>query len=269
MKPLECILVTASIIVLTGCFKEEIPLNLNTQENRRLVVDAWITNGSDQQSITLSLTSNYLDKSKEEAVDDAQVKVLNMGEEIEFMPVGNGTYEAPEDWHGEVGQSYRLVIDHDDQIYTAESTIRPMPELDDIEVVNQSSVEGQDSFDIFFAFEDNPGPGDGYFGVDYVKGTIKEDWLDAGDWIDDAFLNGVKLVENTVTSTYFLPGQIAILEVHSIGKEAAVYFTNLDIERYREGLFEPTPVNVRSNIDNGAVGFFITSAVRKYEIAIE
>jgi len=255
---------------LTSCFKERIELDLNDQENQKLVVEAWINNLDEQQEIILSLTSNYFDSFEPTYVDDAIVTLSYTTEEYTLQPIGSGVYTMPENWRAEESTTYTLDIDYNNTLYTSTSVMRIMPDAYNIRQVQYNDITDSIAlYDIYFDFVENPGEGDGYYGIDYKKGSADGDTLTNGEYINDDFIDGIEFKDATVTDEGYEIGDTVVLELYSIGIEATNFLLDIETEVFREGIFAPPPVNVRSNISNGAVGYFITSGAQRYELMIE
>lgn len=270
-KLFACCLVTS--IILTGCFKERIDLELNNENNRRLVVNAWITNADEPQSVNLSYTSDYFDQLEKNAVENADI-TMKVGEtETSLIYSANGDYLLPGDWRGKVGETYLLTIDLEGESYMATSTMRPMPEIENVfaepSEEYESEFEEEKFYDVYFSFLDNEGEGDGYYGIVYPKGTLIGDSLVNGDFINDEFIDGAYFEDVNLTYSKLVLGDTAVLDLHSIGIETSAYLQDIQDEIFRGGLFDPAPVNVRSNFTNGALGYFITSGMTRIEYVIE
>ena len=82
-------------------------------------------------------------------------------------------------------------------------------------------------------------------GLDVCKGISPEYWMTA---YPDAY-----------TGYYFI-------EMHSLTKQGYDYYKAL-LQQFRTdgGVYSPTPATPPGNIDNGALGFFKTSAVNRVE----
>ena len=267
MKYTKIIIGSIACLILSGCFKERVDLELNQGENVKLAVEAWISNLDERQSITLSLTADYLDEYKPNFVDDATVSISYDGQEINLTSQGLGVYAMPENWRAETGKNYTLDINYNGTEYTSTSFMRPMPKLENIRSVFYEERDDVDYYDVFFSFQETEGEGDGYFAVDYLK-EIPEWDMTTGGFTNDQFGDGVYFTDVTVTNDGYEIGDVVILETHSIGIEASDFLLDIINEVYREGLFDPPPVNIRSNISNGAVGYFITSGAERFETVI-
>ena len=273
MKYSSIIFLSIITLTLSSCFEDRIDLDLNSGDNQKLAVEAWLTNADADQYVILTLTSDYLDSLSINHVDNAIVQLSYDGntEVLEYQ--GDGKYSFP-GWRAESGVTYTLDIDYLDESYTSTSTMRPMPTLENIRAeLSEDYNEEGDSIpfhDILFDFQEIPGEGDGYYAVDYKASRKDSTRLSDGDFTNDDFLDGLYFADVTVTEVddYYL-GDTIILEAYNIGIEASDYLQDVFNEVFRGGPFDPPPVNVRSNISNGALGYFITSSTQKEMIVIK
>jgi len=256
-------------ITLSSCFKDRVELELNKNENVRLAIEAWITDLDERQTVTLSLTSDYLDVFEPDFVNTATVSVSVDQEVIEFTFLANGVYGAPENWRAQAGKEYTLNVNYDGVEYTASSFMKAMPVLENIRSEFYETRDSIDYYDVFFGFQETPGVGDGYYGVDYLKGTTNGDTLTVGGFTNDDFGDGIYFHDVTVTNEGYEIGDTVTLEVFSIGVDASNFLLDVITEVFREGVFDPPPVNPRTNISNDALGYFIASGAERYETVIE
>jgi len=260
------------VLMFSSCFKERIELELNEGSNKKIVITAWITDLDEPQTVLVNFSSDYFDSFGIDYIDDAEVSLTNDDEEFIMDYVGEGLYAMPTDWRGVEGDTYTLKVRFEGEEYSATNTMRKMSEVENIySEISEEKLE-EDSivvYDLYFSFLDLPGEGDGYFGIDYLSGTSGGDTLVNGGFIDDEFIDGEFFEDISLTENSYNVGDTAILEVHSIGKDASRFLQDIISETFRDGLFDPAPVNVRSNFSNGAVGYFITSCSRKIEFVIE
>jgi len=269
---LACFLVS---FVFVGCFKERIELDLNNENSRKLVINAWLTNDEEVQSVNLSYTTDYFDQITKDYENDAEVIIKEGETETTLIHTGNGEYLLPENWKGEVGNTYEINVKIEDQTYKASSQMKMMPEVENIfsriseDYDSESEEQEEEFYDVFFSFRDNSGEGDGYYGVVYNKGTLSGDSIVNGDFIEDDLIDGTYFEDVDLTSSKHYKGDTVVLELHAIGQDAVFYLSDIREETFRGGLFDPAPVNVRSNFSNGALGYFITSGVRKIEHIIK
>jgi len=254
--------------IFTSCFSERIELDLNQGSNVRLAIEAWITDLDEVQTVILSQSSDYFDDFKQTAVTDAEV-LLNFDNQTIIMEhTSNGTYAAPSDWRAESGKEYTLTINHNSEEYTATSLMKDMPELEDARSEFYDTQNDTSYYYVLFSFQETDGEGDGYIGVDYKKG--EEDWkLTSGEYTNDDFVDGLYFEDISVTNGDYFLGDTIILEMYSIGLEASNFLQDIESEVFRNGLFSPPPVNIRSNFSNGALGYFIASGAERAEVSLE
>jgi|GEM_PF-1505382 len=269
---LNAAVVILCAVILSGCFMERIDLELNST-NKKVVINAWLTNLDEEQSVNLSYTTDYLDPISKDYIDNANISITDGDNEFNLSYTQDGDYLLPSNWRGQVGKTYQITVDIDNEVYTASSEMRIMPEIEnvfaEISEKDEESEEEDPFYDVYFSFEDTEGEGDGYYGVIYNKGTLSGDTIFNGDFIDDEFIDGSYFEDVNLTSSTHIAGDTVILDLHSIGIETSNYLTDIQEEIFRGGLFDAAPVNVRSNFSNGALGFFITSGARRIELIIE
>jgi len=269
MKHISIPLLIIICFSLSSCFRDRIDLELNKNDNVRLAVEAWISDLDERQSVLLSLTSDFLGNFEPRFIDDAKVTLSYDAELIELVFIGNGEYAAPENWRALTDKEYMLDIEYENDHYISSSFMSAMPELENIRSEFYETRDSIDYYDVFFGFQETPGIGDGYYGVDYRKGTSDGDTLIIGGFTNDDFGDGVFYSDITVTNEGYEIGDTIILDVFSIGAEASNYLQDVINEVFREGVFDPPPVNPRSNISNGALGYFITSGAGRYEYVVK
>ncbi len=269
MKYLYITTLIFTTFMFSSCFKERIDLDLNTDENKRFAIEAWITDLDERQEVTLSLSSNYLDAFEPNFVNDARVTLSYDAETITFESKGNGVYAAPENWRAAPEKNYTIDVMYEDISYSATGFMRTMPPAQDFRSEFYETRDSIDYYNLFFGFQETPGEGDGYYGVDYLKGTTDGDPLTVGGFTNDDFGDGIYFSDVTVTDAGYEIGDTVILEVFSIGKDASDFLLDVITEVFREGVFDPPPVNVRSNFTNDALGYFIVSGAGRYEVVVE
>ena len=254
--------------IFTGCFRERIELDLNQGDNVRLAVEAWITDLDEVQKVTLSNSSDYFDSFEQTAVIDAEVTLSYDNQIIMMTHTINGVYEAPSDWRAESGKEYTLTINHNGEEYRATSFMKDMPAIENPYADIYSIEDDTVYYDIYFSFQETEGEGDGYFAVDYKKED--SNWnLTSGGFTNDEFIDGLYFEDISVTRESYFLGDTVTLETYSIGIEASNFLLDIQSEVFREGLFDPPPVNIRSNFSNDALGYFIASGAERVEVIVE
>lgn len=268
----KIIIFFALTLVCASCYEERIELDLNS-DNKRLVVNAWISNLDESQYVNLSYTRNYLGNPTVEYIDGAEVKLNTLNNEYILNNEGNGNYRLEANWIAEIGLTYTLEIIHEGVTYTATEKMRPCPEIENaqVEEFTFKDIDTIDLYETVFEFQELPGKGDGYYLIDYEKNSLDGDTLYNGAYATDQFFDGEYIddVRLSEEDRLFKLGDTFIIELYSIGDEAANYFSDIESEVFRGGPFDPPPANVRTNISNGALGYFIIADTRSIELIVK
>lgn len=256
-------------VLLSSCFKDRIELDLN-EENSKLVVSAWITNLNEPQVVTLSKTVNYLGNQNKNTVSGASVTISDVVESYVLVENEPGKYYLPNNWEARVGDLYTLQISYEGEEYIASHLMRQAPEIENPTFVEDDS-DSTGLYEPVFAFQETPGKGDGYYIVNYLKGLSNGSSISDGGYVDDEFVDGEYFEEVTLgeESALYTIGDTAVLELYSIGKETTRFLSDIESEVFSDGPFDAPSSNVRTNVSNGAVGYFIVSGAKRVEIVVE
>ncbi len=259
-------------LVLLGCYREPIDLDLN-EAHPKLIISAWLTNAAEPQYVTVSRSSNYLGPLTIDYVGGAEVILSDQNSSYFLEEKEVGRHFLPHDWKIHFGQEYTLQVIFENEMYTASSLARPAPEF--IAINYKDGSESYDSiqyFETIISFRDTPGEGDGYFYLASQKNVNVHNKIDKGFLRDDALVDGI-VFSDVVATNYedrHQIGDTVVVELHSIGQDALDYFNDIISESFRgEDPFAPPPVNVRTNLTGGALGYFLVSGMQKAEIIIE
>ncbi len=265
------IFIALIITTFSSCFKERIELDYNVDENKKLVITGWINSLDEAQFVSISQTVNYLGGFTPEMVGGAAVTLQDNSTTYDLDEKETGFYFLPDTWIPQVGDTYKLVVTYDGKEYTSTHVMRACPEIENLDYFETEIRDSVVLHETVFSFQEIPGEGDAYFGVDYLKGTLAADSITNGGYADDAFADG-QYIDGVLLSEddrYFELGDTAVVELFSIGLETAEFLQDIENEIYRGSPFDAPPANVRTNIEGGAIGYFIISDARRAEIVIE
>ncbi|MEX2231108.1 MAG: DUF4249 family protein, partial [Cyclobacteriaceae bacterium] len=86
---------------------------------------------------------------------------------------------------------------------------------------------------------------------------------------DDELL--AEKIDGVPSPVYYAPNDKARLEVYSLSRRGYIFYNDLAIVLNNDGggMFGPIPSSPRTNLTNGALGFFQVSAVQERETYIE
>jgi hypothetical protein len=254
------LLIVAVMFVLHSCTER---IDIQTDEEfQKLAVEGYIS--PERQFVRLTQTSGYFSQQAPAAVRDANVVVTSSDGDFQFSEDAEnpGYYMPPENFIIEEQSTYQLRIELAEEIggestYESEAT---MPvRADQIDSVNVFFREDFETWIVqLFAFEP-PGPNFYMFNA-WVNGEAITDSLSRVGVVDDRIVDGTYL--NGIWILFLNEDEVAlndtvVVTTSSITEDYYRYLTEAQTElRPKNPLFSGPPANVRSNISNGAIGYF-------------
>lgn len=266
------------LITAVSC-TEEIPLDLDDSYNR-LVVEAYLSTDTTAHEVVLSKSTSYFDPSTIEYVSNADVYIENSDKSVKILLTESssqiGHYYTPDNSYGVVNETYTLHIndvDIDDngdfEEYTAMSQIKEVIYLDSISAVYRT-VMGEQGFTLYGSAQEPATVGDYYMWRYYVNNVLSTDTLRESIFQDDAIFNGNYLADFEMAFIQdAVSGDTLRVESQSITKEYYEFVISFMLEtEWSAGAFGGPPANIKTNISNGAIGYFKTSATSYIEIIL-
>jgi hypothetical protein len=268
------VLIFASIIALHSCTER---IDIQTDEEfQKLSVEGYLA--PERQFIRLTETSGYFSQQAPVPVSEAIVVVSENNEEYQFSEDAEnpGYYLPPENFIIEDQSTYKLSINLKEEIggesfYESEAT---MPVVSDqVDSVNVFFREDFETWIVqLYAFEP-PGPNYYMFNA-WVNGEAITDSLSRIGVVDDRIVDGTYL--NGIWILFLNEDEVAlydtvVVSTSSISEDYYRYLTEAQTELApKNPLFSGPPANVRSNISNGAIGYFaVYSSVFRFTIISE
>jgi hypothetical protein len=246
-------------LLFTSCEKT---VALKYKDNpSRIIIDGNITNEPGPyfvkitKSIPLSDTGNY------PAIDNAVVTISdNTGNSEMLTPQGNGMYRT-NTIAGVTGRTYSLIVNAENQTYTAQSTM-PQPALFDSIKVEQFTFGGDIERNIIPIYTDPITKGNNYRFMLWVNNKLINQHFVQNDEITNGVVNTMRLEidDNTVT---LKAGDLITLKMHCIDKKVTLYYTTLALMGDSGPGGGTTPNNPPTNITNGALGIFSAHTVQE------
>ncbi|MGB0167405.1 MAG: DUF4249 domain-containing protein [Luteibaculum sp.] len=263
--------ICGAFALLISC-TEPINLNLNTEENIRLAVDAEIDNVQQADTFYLSITSNFFEAGGNVPATNAIVTVTVQDTVFSFIEVGGtGKYYSPPGFRGKPGFTHTLNIQYDGQLYQATSFMRQPVKIDSLTCTRlpEDDFLNPGEVRIGISFQDPPNQRDYYWFIDYVNGANEySNLFEYGALFNDESIDGLK-VENVEYNIFDLEvGDTLTVDMRMISELDEEIISALATESFRGGLFDSPPSNVPSNISNGALGLFIAYPVSRKTIGI-
>ncbi len=280
--------------LFTAC-EEELDYHLNTNENKRLVVEGSITNHPNREdTVRLSWTTDYFSEEKSTWINDALVRVYDdQGESQILKNTGKGRYITNRDSMAiGPGKTYHLSVEYQGETYDASDEMHSIVEIDSIKWYYQYYKLADDTFYQFSYYgPESPEQGNNYMWLVYLNNnlatdTLREVLFQEDDAVNGQYINGIDLYwffDETVkryarekkqisadSTVYFYPDTIqARMEMFSISENYLGFLYSAMAETaWNTGLFSAPPANVPSNVSNNALGYFYAAAVTDYEFTI-
>lgn len=255
------ILTTIALACLASCTKV-IELDLNDEENQRLIVDAIYTTFPQEHEVKLSLTANYYSTDQPTIISGASVVISDGVNNVTFLDAGNGVYKSPANAAAVSNRNHTLTINYDGKEYTASNYCDTVPNLDTV-IVEPNFVDGStteiEDYKIRFSTQEKPGFGDYYAWKIFVNGELRTDTItellsQSDEFLPDAtYLFEVELTDIDDVET----GDTIMVSQNAISKETyEAYIAILFQTEFRGGIFDSPPANVPSNLSEGALGIF-------------
>lgn len=272
MKSNYFVLFILPFLALTAC-TERIDIDLDNEANQRLVVDAWLTDEAKAHQVKLTLTSDYFKNEPPEPATGATVRITDGLETFDLQETSPGIYLTANDVQGKPGHTYTLTIDWEGKTYSATSLLRAVPPIDSLDY-EEAEFQDEDNdlteYSVLLYTTEPPTPDDAYYWKGYLIDAPNDLTRTYWEIAEDKFVNGSPINGAEVLIVEANPGDKFIFEQYNISQESFDFFLAVQTETiFKGGIFDTPPANVPSNLNNDALGFFVTGAVVRTELVIE
>lgn len=261
---LSIVVLLATAVTFSSCEKV-IDVKLD-ETDKKIVIDAILTDQSGGCEVRISQTKNFKDDNSFAGISGAAVSITDAsGTVTNLSETTTGVYTAPA-LSGQSGSTYKLKVDVNGKTYNATSTMPQKVQLDSI-YISKIDFFGEEETFANVMFNDPVGVKNYYRFVQYVNGVRTK-----GIFVMDDDLSDGKLFNSTL---YFFsedediklinPGDEVTVEMQGI--DAATYKYWFSMDRSATGSNQSaTPSNPVSNIDNGALGYFSAQVVQRKQV---
>ncbi len=257
-------------LLLTAC-EQVVDLDLETA-SPQLVVAGSITDATGPYTVKLSKTGAYFGSQQYEQVRGATVVIAdNAGQQETLTETSPGTYQT-NTLQGVPGRTYTLSVLAAGISYTAQSTM-PYPvfleslELEYEEAGFMEDVDGNTAGYVVTAHLEDPAGIKNYYRFRiFLNGEPKDDQI----YLLDDDLSDGKRIAYDLMDNYAQSGQIARVEMQCLNKTTHDYYNTLsNITGGGDGFSDAVPDNPKSNLTNGAQGYFAayTTSIQERDIA--
>jgi hypothetical protein len=264
-----------------------------------VVIDAWITDKPETQTIKVLKTLPYFENSFLPGLNEATVRVQDLTDNVVYdfsRGEEDGTYiwepDITRPTFGKIGNDFKLTVQMGTISYEAYSSMNRVPQIDSIVYrFEKGNSFFPDSYFAQFYALDPIDPGDTYWIKAWKNGKFLNQpseiniSYDAGG-SPGAIVDGIIFIqpirdginpfdedENNEFLSPYEPGDSVYVELHSINYDSYTFLNEVAIQTNRPGgfaeLFAQPLANVSSNISlndetsgaSNAIGFFNVSAV--------
>ncbi|MEN9311966.1 MAG: hypothetical protein RIT42_72 [Bacteroidota bacterium] len=289
-------LIALTIVLLSTSCEDVIQVDV-VQKTPKIVVDAFVNNQLDTQTIKLTRSIGYFDSTgSEPAITNAQVAIIDQSATLPklflFQHAGNGKYQfVPNAVGGDtfaIGHDYALLVVVDQDTLVSFSRLNPTTSIDSIRLVdvvgNGPPINTTGNYVELMA-KDRKGPGDFYWIKTYRNDSflnsinqlnISADMGNTSNGQDgELFIYPIRYNGVNDFLRSFKTGETVRIEIHSINAVAFAWFNLVVSENQNGGLFATPPANIFSNVASlnpnkkpGVGGFFCMSAVTAASVKI-
>lgn len=269
----KALLISTMALILLGSCTERIDVELD-ESFTRLVVYGTVTTDTTVHYVELSKTTSYFYDQAPPPVSGAFVEISDSeGNSIVLEEVKAGSYATPGDYHAVPGRTYTLRIELPEEIngnktYMASSGVANINPIDSIGLRFQPDWGPEGFYEVQCYYQDPPTEDYYMFNI-FKNGELLTDTISNRLVTDDAFFNGsytngigVGFLNQEYEREKLSPGDTITFQGCGIQKEYFTFIWTLQQETgFSTPLFSGPPANVKSNVNNGAAGFFAVYSV--------
>jgi hypothetical protein len=276
MRKIVWALSLVSTVVITAC-TEDITITLD-ETYTRLAVEGNISTDTTHHYVTLKKSSDYFYNKLPEPVNNATVYIDDDdGNEFLLTRVDSvpGLYQTAANVYGVPGRTYTLHIDSVDlnndgnkQSFTASSYLKAATDIDSIKVQYKDK-----EWDVKL-YANEPSGKDYYVFKVYKNDTLVSDTISEWAVTDDALFDGqytwgvsIYALSSEKTSEIVRKGDQITLEMLEVTED---YYLHIIDVFYNISptipIFSPPQANVRTNLSEGAVGYFAAYDVKRKSV---
>lgn len=266
------IIIPVILIFITSC-TERINIQLDSSFTR-LVVYGALTTDTTRQYIQLSTTSSYYNAEAPTPVEGATLEISDdMGNTENLTEEEPGKYATSPVFAAIPGRTYTLRIELAQEIngnrtYMASSDVKLINSIDSIGLVYHADWGDKGFYEVTCYYQDPPTKDFYMFNI-YKNGVLLTDTITNRAVTDDNFFNGnytngigVGYLNQAKEKDVLSPGDVVTFQGCSITEDYFKFVQTLQTATgYQNPLFSGPPANVKSNVSDGAVGFFAAYSV--------
>ncbi|HEY5746893.1 MAG TPA: DUF4249 family protein [Chryseolinea sp.] len=265
-------------IVFVSCDR---PIHLNLNESQvRVIIEGQVTNRAGYQYVKLSRSVDFYQTGALPKITNATVSVKDSeGNEVMFIHNPNnkadsiGYYLPQTPFLGVIGMDYHLRVDVDGEIYEADDHLYPVTSVDSlayrIDDDEKDDPKTANKFYEVLIYAKEPHPSKDYYLFKFYRNDSLKLYNDTDIYYTDDEALG-ESINGISTPIFYAPGDKATIEAYSLSRTGYVFYDDLQKLLTNDGgMFNQPPANSRTNLSNGALGFFQASAINSASIVVE
>lgn len=260
------------LLLFLGACTEKINWDLEYQQSDVIVVEAKITNETKSHEVILTWPVYEMNALPEPVtgavVEINDARVIHALTEDASRP---GVYLTEGNFSGEVEKGYQLRIRHGEKRITAitfMSEVQPFPNMRLLKVQNNPPL-----YEVYINDQNGPSVIRMELDWSHVRGydTLSDDQNHALIYhytLGSVDVNRIFPPERE--HVYFPPGTIVFREKESVSRTYEEFLRGMLSETdWRGGVFDVLPGNARTNLSEGAIGFFTAADVIRDTVVID
>lgn len=250
MKKLQYILIAFLSIFLMAC-EEDVVLDLGDIE-KRLVVEASITNQQPAAMVSLSYSQGFYDAPEYNLLDNATVKIISPdGANDETLSLTSSGKYVSKQLNAVLGETYTLQVELEGQKIEVDAKLPQLMEIRDVTFIPSSFYDVPDSLNAFVNIIDRKDE-DNYFRM-FVR-KPGEDTTGEFFVTDDSFGKDAVITLPVYYKNYTY-GDTVVVELRHLNQETYDYYNGLT-ENLGGSFNSIAPGNPVSNMPDDVFGYF-------------
>lgn len=269
----------AAAVMFVAC-DEPYEMDLN-QSEPKIVIEALLTNQPGYQYVKVTRTNGFYETGATPRIQDAVVSVTDDGGNVYnyvHNPGGNedsvGFYLPQTPFTGTVGRVYTLRVEADDEVFEASDKLLAVTTMDSlgyrIDTDEEEDPEDEGKFYELLMYTKEPQDEDNYYLFKFYRNDSLTFEVDSDIYFSDDELLAEN-IDGVSSPIYYGVGDKGRVEMFSLSRKGFIYYNDLSslLNNDGGGMFGSVPSSPRTNLTNGALGFFQVSALDISEVVVE
>lgn len=269
------------LMIISQSCTERVDIELD-ESFTRLVVYGALTTDSAVHYVELTKTTSYYYGETPPPVRNAVVEITEIaGDIVTLEEVSPGKYATPGNFRAVPGTTYNLEIELEEAIngfshYSASTTVPYVYPIDSVRLRLITGWGPDSIYEVQCWYQDPPEANYYMFNI-YKNGVLLTDTLNERFITDDLLYNGnytngigVGFLNQSDDNERLNPNDTITFQGCNLTEEYFRFIYSLvQTTGFQSPLFSGPPANVKSNVSNGAVGFFTAYAVNYSSVVFQ